>query len=84
MSSCARESRTFTLANGMNVNAMRAGRQLRNLYVNSNPAIGLANHRGTDLLPLCVGNIRVGGLRRRLGERGGRPYQCGCENTIAD
>jgi hypothetical protein len=48
----------------MNVNAMRAGRQLRNLYVNANPAIGLVDRRGTDLLSLCVGNIRVGGLCR--------------------
>jgi hypothetical protein len=68
----------------MNVNAMRAGRQLRNLYVDANPAIGLAYRRGTNLLSLCVDNIRAGGLCRRLGERGGRPYQCGCENTIAD
>ena len=50
----------------------------------ANPAIGLAYRRGTDLLSLCVGDIRVGELCRRLGERGSRPYQCGCENTIAD
>ena len=74
MCSCARESRTFALASGMNVNAMRAGRQLRNLYVNGNPAIGSADRRGTDPLSLRVDNIGVGGLCRRLSEHGGRPY----------
>src|SRR5579863_4690223 len=84
MSACARESRTFALASGMNVNAMRAGRQLRNLNVNANSAIGLADRRGTDLLSLGVDNIRAGGLWRRLSEHGGRPYQRGCEKAVAD
>jgi len=68
----------------MNMNAMCAGWQLRNLYVNANPAIGSVDRRGTDILSLGVDNIRVGGLRSRLSEHGGRPYQCGCENAIAD
>src|SRR5438445_6829848 len=71
MCSCAREGRTFALANAMDMNAMCAGWQLRNLYVNANPAIGSVDRRDSDLLSVRVDNIRVGGLCHRLSEHGG-------------
>jgi hypothetical protein len=84
MCSCTREGRTFALANAVNMNAVCAGWQLRNLYVNANPDIGSVDRRDSNLLSVRVDNIRVGGLCHRLSEHGGRPYQCGCENAIAD
>src|SRR5258706_4855943 len=77
MRSCAREGRTFALASGMNVNAMRAGWQLRNLNVNANPAIGSADRRGTDILSPGVDNIPPGGLRSGMSEQGGAPNPTG-------
>src|ERR1700726_2667275 len=59
MCSRTREGRTFALANTMNMNAMCAGWQLRNLYVNANPAIGSVDRRNSNLLSVRVDNIRV-------------------------
>src|SRR5258705_12940217 len=64
------ESRTFTLSCRMNVNAMRAGRQLRYLYVDANSATGRKDRCRTDLLSLRVDDVRVGGVSRLLRDQG--------------
>src|SRR2546429_8577536 len=67
---CACESRAFTFSDCMNVNAVRAGRQLRYLDVDTNAAAGGVDRGGADLLPLRVDNVRVAGQRRLSWEIG--------------
>src|SRR5690348_16228307 len=55
------KSLTFTLAHRMNVNTMRAGRQLRDLYVDANTATRRLDRCSTDLLSLRVDYVRLGG-----------------------
>src|SRR2546429_9525484 len=61
---CACESRAFTFSDCMNVNAVRAGRQLRYLDVDTNAAAGGVDRGGADLFPLRVDNVRGGGQTR--------------------
>jgi hypothetical protein len=47
----------------MNVDAVRAGREARDLDIDTNTAAGRVDHGGTDLLPLRIHNVRVAGQR---------------------
>ena len=75
MCPCACESRAFTFSDGMNVNAVCAGRQLRYLDFDASTATGRMDRGGTDLLPLRVDDVGVAG-QRSLTWDGARRANC--------
>jgi hypothetical protein len=68
MAAGALKRRAFTLANIVNVNGVRARRQIHEVHFDADAVRRGCDLGGADLLPLCVGDIRMSGLSALLTE----------------